>query len=322
MGTILGFNFPFARMAVAVALSGIGGAAGAQPAQPSEATVGDITFNHDAAAWRIVPEGDKAVATCLAVDCPGVVIDISHRPSAGECTKSFVAETAQQLFPQADRHAVNTLAAGRFGLVLAASRRGPDFGVPTYVFACLDWQGRDYRFETRPETVGDSSWTAGALHNLVSRASAPAARVDTLAIGAMTLEIPTDVWNLAMLVSGRAAMLTCRPPTCRDDGPMVIVSARGDDEPPENHVPEAEDDWTRDTRVRHFTGEDPAALTFTVTTTYSPCRNYVPPTVAATTRHGDTTYRIASTATQGCQSTGKVPAPVFEALLASARIAP
>lgn len=314
-----GARSAFARIAFAVAFAGIAGTASAEPARTA---VGDIIFNHDTTAWRIVPEADGAVATCLQDECHGVVFDISQRPSAGACTKELVGETAQRLFPQADRHAVNVLAASRFGLILSQSRHGPLLGVPTYVFGCLDWQGRDYRFATRPETVGDRSWAGGALHHLVSRATAPAARVERLTVGAMTLDIPTDRWDLEILVPGREAKLVCRPPTCRDDKPFVVVSALADGEPPTDPDSFGMDRHTADTRTGSFTGDGPDAPTFTVTTTYSPCRNAVPPEVVATVRYEDMTYRIASPGLRGCRSGRDVPGGVFEDLLAGARIAP
>jgi hypothetical protein len=306
-------------MVIALPLCGIAWPASADPART---TVGDITFHHDTSAWRIVPDGDGAVATCLQADCRDVVIDISQRPSAGACTKEFAGEMAQRLFPQADRHAVNTLAAGPFALVLSQSRRGPLLGVPSYVFGCLDWQGRDYRFAMRPDTVGDRSWAGGALHHLVSSATAPAARVERLTVGAMTLDVPTDVWDLEMLVPARVARLACRPPTCRDDGAFLVVSALAVDEPPLEPVPPGMDRPAWDTRTESFTGEGLDAPTFTVTTTHSSCRNAVPPEIVATVRHGDTIHRIASPGPHGCRSGREVPGGVFEALLASARIAP
>lgn len=321
MGIFALFRSPVAGLLLAAAFAIAASPAQADPPRPAKASIGAITFNHDPYAWRFEPDGDGLVATCLSVDCRGVVIDISRRPSEGACTRQFVFATAQEKFPQADRHAVNTLAAGRFGLVLAASRRGPDFGVPTYVFACLDWQGIDYRFAMRPETVGETSWTGGALHYLVSRASAPPPLVDRLKIGAMTLAIPTDVWTIAALVPARVAMLTCRPPTCPDSGPGLIVSATAEGETPDEPPSIETDRWSGRIRTDVFTGPDPDALTFTIETTHSPCRNYVPPQVVASVRQGGITYRIASPAPGGCRSGWGVSPRAFEALLASAKIA-
>lgn len=318
MGAFFRMRRAILRAAAVAGIAIIGFAAQADPPRPpAKASIADITFNFDPAVWQFASDVDGLVATCVGIDCRGVVIDISERPSEGGCTKDFVRETAQRLFPGTDRHAVNTLAAGRFGLVLSQSRLGPNFDVPSYVFACLDWQGTDYRFAMRPETVGENSWTGGALHYLVSRASAPPARIERVRLGAMTLEIRTDVWDITTVRPNQSAMLICRPPTCHDR-PFVIVSASSGIEP-QAAIPPFGRGW-RDSRTEIYRGDHSDAVTFSVTTTFSPCRNYVPPEVVAAAHHGGMTYRISTPALTGCRSARAVSGRVFEALLDSARI--
>ncbi|QDZ00965.1 hypothetical protein FQ775_11555 [Nitratireductor mangrovi] len=318
MGVFFRIRRAILRAAAVAGISIAGSVAQADPPRPpAKASIGDITFNFDPSVWQFASDGDGLVATCVGIDCRGVVIDISQRPSEGGCTKDFVRETARRMFPWTDRHAVNTLAAGRFGLVLSQSRLGPNFDVPSYVFACLDWQGTDYRFAIRPETVGEISWTGGALHYLVSRASAPPARIERVRLGAMTLEIRTNVWDIATVRPNESAMLICRPPTCHDR-PFVIVSASSGIEP-QAAIPPFGRGW-RDSRTEIYRGDHSDAVTFSVTTTFSPCRNYVPPEVVAAAHHGGMTYRISTPALTGCRSARAVSGRVFEALLDSARI--
>jgi len=320
MGGSFRFRFGFFRAYLTVALSIAAFAASADPPPAAKIRIGDITFNYNPLSWRIVPKGDALVATCVQFDCNGIVVDIDQRPSEHVCDKEFARDKAKQLFPHTDRHAVNVLRTKQFGLVLAESKRGAGYDRPRYFFACIDRQGRDYRFTMRPETVGNKRWGGSALHYLVSRASAPPARVDVLEIGDMALAIPTDVWRVINFDPGRLAWLVCLPPTCHEDTPMVYVSALPAGEAVSQPPSLDFETYLRETRLEAFSGAEPGSVPFTIGTTHSMCRNYVPPMIVATAQVGQTVYRIGSPGGFGCRSSWAVSEEAFQNLLRSARI--
>jgi len=285
---------------------------------PAKARIGDLTFSYDPFNWHFEPAGGRLTATCQQVDCRGVVFDFSVRDTDGECGKEAVERAAEQMFPAADRHPVNIVPAGRFGLVKAESRFGSDLSAPTYVYACLDWQGREYRFAMRAETVGRTSWAGGALHYLVSRATAPPARIATLRLRDLEIPDSTEIWRATELVPGESYMLSCVPPTCSGHGGFVTVSAKPATAGCE---PEASGLSLPQAILTPLNSEADAPL-FTVTTVHSPCRNYVPPKRSACLWHDGVAYRIATGGLGGCRSDLGVPAGAFADLVSGARLAP
>lgn len=285
---------------------------------PAKARIGDLTFSYDPFNWHFEPAGAGLTATCQQVDCRGVVFDFSVRDTDGECGKEAVERAAEQMFPAADRHPVNIVPAGRFGLVKAESRFGSDLSAPTYVYACLDWQGREYRFATRAETVGRTSWAGGALHYLVSRATAPPARIATLRLRDLEIPYSTETWRATELVRGESYMLSCVPPTCSGHGGFVNVSAKPATAGCE---PEASGLSLPQAILTPLNSEADAPL-FTVTTVHSPCRNYVPPKRSACLWHDGVTYRIATGGLGGCRSNLGVPSGAFADLVSGAKLAP
>ena len=288
----------------------------------AKASLGDLTFHHSVSHWRIEPAGAGLTATCLQADCRGVVFDFSVRDVHGECDKESVRQMAEHLFPAADRHPVNIYSPGRFGLVMAQSWRGPEYVSPRYVFGCLDWQDREYRFATRPETVGDSSWTGGALLYLLSRATSPPAQVATLKLHELGVPYSTDRWRPAETAPGDSYRLSCLAPTCRAEGKFVTLTAEPTDVGCSFHTAGLED-WTgSETRVTPVDTNDPNAPDFSIGTTHYPCRNYVPPKRVACAWHDGIAYRITSPGGTACRSGFGVPADAFEELVSGARFTP
>jgi len=285
---------------------------------PAKAKIGDLTFHYDPFNWRFELAGTGLTVTCLQVDCRGAVFDFSVRDASGECGEEAVRRTAELLFPAADRHPVNIVPAGRFGLVKAESRYGPDLQSPTYVYACLDWQDREYRFATRPETVGRTSWAGGALHYLVSRATVPPARIATVRLRDLEIPYSTEIWRATELVPREShRLLFCLPPTCDGHGGFVTVSAKPgagcEPDPAGLSLPQAI------LTPLHAGSDGPQ---FTVTTIHSPCRNYVPPIRRACLWHNGVAYRIVTGGLGGCRSDLGVPAGAFTELVNAARLAP
>ncbi|SMH44392.1 hypothetical protein [Mesorhizobium australicum] len=314
-------NFSW-RVPVALILLLLGLAIGTAPSHadppPAKARIGDLTFYYDPFNWRFELAGTGLTVTCLQVDCRGAVFDFSVRDASGECGEEAVRRTAELLFPAADRHPVNIVPAGRFGLVKAESRYGPDLQSPTYVYACLDWQDREYRFATRPETVGRMSWAGGALHYLVSRATAPPARIATVRLRDLEIPYSTEIWRATEFVPREShRLLFCLPPTCDGHGGFVTVSAKPaagcEPDPAGLSLPQAI------LTPLHAGSDGPQ---FTVTTIHSPCRNYVPPIRRACLWHNGVAYRIVTGGLGGCRSDLGVPAGAFTELVNAARLAP
>lgn len=294
----------------------------ADPPPPAKARIGDLTFNYSPLHWRIEPAGAGLTATCIQIDCRDVVFDVAVRDVSGECGKESVRETAERLFPLADRHPVNIYPVGRFGLVMAESWLGPDFRTPRYVFACLDWQDREYRFTMRPETVGDTTWSGGALLYLISRVTAPPAQVGVLKLQGLELPYPTEIWRPTEMKPGQSYWLSCLPPTCRGEGEFVTVVA----EPTEAGCTfdKVESDvWQySEPEIVPLTPGGPDALAFSLGTTHSPCRNYVPPHRVACAWHDGIAYRIVAPGGFGCKSGFGIPDDAFENLVSGARLVP
>lgn len=320
MGTLFSRNIAAALVSLLVLASGSLRASADPP--EAKASMGDLTFHYSAAHWRIEPAGTGLTATCIQIDCKGVVFDISVRDVYGQCDKERVLHAAEQLFPTADRHPVNIYRLGKFGLVLAESWRGPEYVVPRYVFGCLDWQDREYRFATRPETIGHNSWTGGALLSLLSRVTAPPAQISSLKLHRLEVPYSTDRWRLVETTVGLSYRLSCLPPTCDGEGEFVTVSAEPTDVGCSFHVADLEEGTYSDTRVTPVVADDPDAPSFSIGTTHSPCRNYVPPTRVACAWNDGIAYRITSPGGMGCTSGFGVPADAFEALVSGARLVP
>ena len=315
-------NFSWSAPAALVLLL-LGLAIGIAPSSadppPAKARIGDLTFHYDPFNWRFELAGTGLTVTCLQVDCRGAVFDVSVRDASGECSEETVRHTAELMFPAADRHPVNIVPAGRFGLVKAESRYGPDLQSPTYVYACLDWQEREYRFAMRPETVGRRSWAGGALHYLVSRATAPPALVKVLRLGELEIPYASDVWRATEIEPQQSYILSCLPPVCHGHGAFVTVSAAPsivgcDTNPVSAGWPISEAIVTS-----IHTGR-PDVLPFSIATSHSPCRNYVPPKRSACLWHNGITYRIGTPGPAGCRSSFVVPAGAFTELVTGARL--
>lgn len=289
---------------------------------PEKITFGDLTFHHSAASWLIVPDGDTLVATCVQEDCRGAVIDISRRAGEAGCTREAMVAEAERLFPAAERAYANILPVGRLALVLAERHAGPDLGSPEFAYGCLAWQGSEYRFAMRPETVGSQSWIGGALHHLVSRATAPDARVEQVRLGGVDFHVSTEAWTIPDDVTGETLWLTCRMPTCREPGWTAALSVRWPEQPCPGPVDDLGMIDGSETRITTLSADAPGGLAFTISETFLGCRNYVPPRFAACTVHDGRSYHLSTLGATGCRSSFQdIPAPALADLLRGARIA-
>lgn len=298
-------------------------AARAEPPAIGEARLGDITFRYSPNSWSITEDGGGLVARCLQDDCFGATLDVTLHDGEAGCTEEAMKSAAERLLPYPGRAYVNTLRAGRFGLVMAERHLGPELSSPAYVHACVPWQGKEYRFAMRPETVGTQAWIGGALHYLVYLATAPAAPVETLAAGDATFDIPTEIWRIAEIASGESWLLSCRVPACDEPGIFATLSVAS----PARKCGSADEaldlieNLGGDRIVSEQAGSDPQSLRFTVTTTYLGCRNYVPPRISACAVHKDRSYHIATSGGGGCKaSVWAVPETALFDLMRSGRI--
>jgi len=312
------------RLSLCIALAvGLGDGAVARADQPSATiTIGDLTFNYEPTSWRIAQDGDRLVATCVQQDCTGAVIDISRRDGEAGCTREAMVAEAERLFPAPRRAYANILRTGRFALVLAERNAGPDLSSPTFAYGCLAWEGSEYRFAMRPETVGKQSWIGGALHYLISRATAPAAREAEVRVGDVSFRASTEVWSIADDEPGETIRLSCRMPTCYEPGQVVELSVRSPEQPCPA-VPKDNDGFdSSETTIVTLTSEVPDGLDFIVSSTYLGCRNYVPPLLAACSVHLARSYHLATLGEVGCQSSAwAIPDSALIDLLKSARVA-
>lgn len=284
--------------------------------------LGDLTFHYDPESWRITDDGDGLVATCLQEDCRGATVDISRRDGEDGCTKETMAAEADRLFPDAQRGYENILPAGRFALVLAERHIGRELSSPEFAHGCVAWQGSEYRFAMRPETVGTQSWIGGALHYLVSNATAPEASIETVRIGEVDFAIPTEIWRVSEISEGEGVLLTCRAPTCREPMPLATLSVRSPAEPCPAPRGSFEDSGESETQIHTLPADAPDGLSFTVSTTFLGCRNYVPPHIEACTVRGDRSYHLSPLGLLGCRSPiWKIPEQDLVDLLRSARVA-
>lgn len=298
-------------------------AAGARADPPRKGiALGDLTFDHDPQSWHIAPGGDGLVATCVQEDCRGAVIDIGRRDGEAGCTREAMIAEAERLFPAQGRAYANIYPAGRFALVLAARHDGPTLSSPEYIHGCVAWQGSDYRFAMRPETVGTQSWIGGALHYLVSRAAAPAARVEQLHIGGIDVHVSTEVWTIPDGAEGKRVVLTCRMPTCRKPGLTAVLTVRH----PQQPCPVPDDGGgmgkEADTRVEILPPNARDGLEITVSETFLGCRNYMPPGFEACAVHGGRSYHLSTFVPVDCGSSiDRIPRDVLIGLMRDARIA-
>jgi hypothetical protein len=69
-------------LVASVALSCSGAAFASAAGSVSSAAIGNLTFTYQPESWRIVPDGDGLIATCVQADCDGAVVDISRRVPA------------------------------------------------------------------------------------------------------------------------------------------------------------------------------------------------------------------------------------------------
>jgi hypothetical protein len=216
------------------------------------------------------------------------VVDISRREREAGCNEEAIETEAERLFPGGGRRYANMLPASRFALVVAVRHDGPELSSPAFVYACLGWQGSEYRFAMRPESIGSQSWIDGALHTLVARASAPAARVNKVRLGEVMFSVSTETWMVPEVAPGATIRLTCRMPTCQEPGHVAVLSVRS----PAVPCPAIQDHELVDgseTVIGTLTSEAPDGLDFTIATTHLGCRNNVPPHLRACAVHNSTT---------------------------------
>jgi len=132
----------------------------ASPALAAQVSLGELTFDYDPASWRIEAGSGGLVAMCLHADCAPAVVDIARLDGEEGCTKEAMSEAAARAFPAGKRSYVNMVRAGRFAFILAESHDGPDLSSPQFALGCVPWQGSEYRFAMRPQTVGSSHGSA------------------------------------------------------------------------------------------------------------------------------------------------------------------
>lgn len=306
---------------LAIGLAGMAVARADPPA--GQIAIGDLTFRYMRASWTIARDGDRLVATCVQRDCSGAVIDISRRAGEAGCTEEAMAAEAERLFPKQGRDYANTYRVGRFALVLAERHDGPELSSPAFVHGCIAWQGSEYRFAMRPETVGSQSWIGGALHYLVSQATAPAAAVEHVRLGEVDFPVSTEVWTIVPdATPGETVWLTCRMPTCSEPDRIAALSVHS----PERPCPApAEDDEPLDgteTKIGTLIKEAPDGLDFTTSTTFLGCRNYVPPRFEACAVRNGRSYHLWTFGAYGCRSSvWGIPESALIDLLTGARIA-
>lgn len=311
MGLLAGFAMGLGGMA----------AAHADPPPPARIAIGDLTFSYRPMSWRIERDGGRLVATCMQEGCRGAVIDISRHEGEAGCTKEAMLAEAERLFPVQERAYANILRAGRFALVLAERHAGPDLRSPEFVHGCVAWQGSEYRFVMRPETVGTQSWIGGALHHLVSQATAPAAGVKRIRMGEVDFHVSNEAWIVPDGAHGDAVWLTCRMPTCDEPGLTAALAVHSPAQP--CPAPQEIDmfDGTG-TRIGTLAKEAPDGLDFTISEEFLGCRNYVPPSFAACSVHDGRSYHLSTFGAQGCRtSIWGIPENVLTDTLKGARIA-
>lgn len=284
-------------------------------------TLGDLTFNYRTASWLMEIAGDGLVATCLQEDCRGAVVDISRRPDETLCTTEAMAAEAERVFPASGRSYENIIPAGRFALVMAQRHAGRELSSPEFAYGCVAWQGSDYRFAMRPETVGTQTWIGGALHYLVSQATAPNAVVKTVRVGDVVFHVSTEVWRVSDALEGGTVLLTCRAPACREPVPLASLSARSPAQPCPDPLDSIEDNGATETRIWTLPAEAPDGLTFTISETFLGCRNFVPPRFKACAVQGDRSYQLSTLGALGCRSsTVVIPEDALTDLMKGARI--
>ncbi len=250
------------------------------------------------------------------------MVDISRRDGEAGCTKEAMTAEAERLFPVGERAYVNMLRAGRFALLLAMRHDGPELSSPEFAYGCIAWQGHEYRFAMRPETVGAQSWIGGALHYLVSQATAPDARVEKISLGEIDFHVSTEAWLLPEHVTGQGVWLTCRMPTCHEPGHVAVLSVRAPQEPCPGPASDMEAIDGTETRITMLEADAPDGLSFTVSETFLGCRNYVPPQFEACSVHGEQSYHLSTIGPFGCRSSiWQIPGDALIDLLKGARIA-
>ena len=289
---------------------------------PARITIGDLTFSYEPASWHMVPIGEQLVATCLQEDCRGAVVDISRREGETGCTLEAMAAEAERLFPVEGVAYASIFPAGRFALVFARRHDGPTLSSPQFVHGCVAWQGSEYRFAMRPETVGDQSWISAALHRLVSEATAPPARLQEIRLGEVSFHVSTEEWTIADDRTDEGVQLTCRVPSCDRPGPIAVLSSRS----PALPCPATVEGYDRledtYTQIEMLVDEASDGLDFAISTTALGCRNDVPPRFEACTVHGDRSYHLSTLGPQSCSASNEeIPRGLLTELLQGARIA-
>lgn len=294
---------------------------------PATATIGDITFNYSPEAWLIESGGEGLIVTCVQEDCRGAVVDISRRDRESGCTKEAMGAEAERLFPVEGRFYQNVIPVGRFALALAIRHDGPDLSSPEYAYGCLAWQGDEYRFAMRPETVGNQSSIGGALIYLVSRATAPEAPMTQLRVGEVTFSLSTEAWLISYRKpesdeAGETAWITCRMPTCEEPGLKAVLSVHPADTPCPSAPIGNEYYYGGGPKLGTIQKESPDGLDFITAEFWLGCRNYVPPRFAACTVHNSRSYHLSTSGVSDCRSSRwDVPQDILVDLLKSARVA-
>lgn len=305
---------------LATGLAGIADAQADPP--PARITIGDLTFTYELASWEIVREGGRLIGTCVQDDCKGAVLDITRREGEDGCSKDAMSAEAERRFPVPGRAYANVVRAGRFALVLAERHDGPDLSSPAFIQACVAWQGAEYRFAMRPETVGRQSWIGGALHYLVSRATAPAARMERVRIGEVSFDVSTEAWAVSRVMPDETVWLECRMPTCHEPGLTAALSAHTPARPCPAPFDQAGLIDGTETEISSLHMGKPDGIDFTISKTFLGCRNYVPPRFAACTVHDGRSYHLSTFGGLGCRaSVWDIPEGALIDLLKSATIA-
>lgn len=287
----------------------------------STATLGDITFNYSPESWRIESGGDGLVATCVQEDCWAAVLDITRREGEAGCTEEEMRAEAERLFPVQGRAYANILSLGRFALVLAERHDGPELSSPEFAYGCLVWQDYEYRFATRPETVGSQSWIGGALAYLVSRATAPEAPVRQIRIGDITFALSTEQWRISHGEADGTVWLDCRMPTCGAPNLRASITVRDPAVPCPSPLLGNELQYEGNAILGTMPKEMPDGLDFTTATFHLGCRNYVAPRFTACTVHDGRSYHLSTVGAQSCRgSIWEIPESALRDFLTSARV--
>jgi hypothetical protein len=286
----------------------------------AQVRIGELTLSYDSGRWDVAAMPDGATITCVDEACQAAAFRVTATAEPGRfCGKDEARETAQALFPFADRHATNIHDVGDLAVVMTTSSNDLGLDAPHAAFACITRDGVIHRIASM---IGDAplpAYTGGNLLDLLRGLAAPPPRLVAVELGAISIRYASDRW---MRVAGAigaapgATVLKCLPPTCRDFGPAVFLSAResGADCAAEL-VSAHEQDWLS-------VGEPwtvvAGELVFAAAQFGTGCRNWTPPRYRACMSLGGFDHVIETPEQFGCSSAPEVPFEGFTELVASA----